>query len=285
MLLFQLGQPRRDPHPLTHCRQFDRLGQRQRVAGAQVAVDLGVGAHDLEQSETAPILGDGAGHVTLGLVTVGLNFHPLRRGKLEGSESVLVVDDNQQNLELLLAYLEDMEEVTAIEAHNGVEALEYLRQYADTGSEAAREVRDIIAERRKAPQDDLISAMIHAQEEEDALTDLELLATSNLLLLAGHETTTNLIGNGMLALMRERDEWARLCADPTLVDSAVEELLRFDPPVHLLMRSCDHAAEFGGRSMAEGDKVIFGQYSGNAVKVDGEELIIMNESEIYGVVE
>lgn len=95
---------------------------------------------------------------------------------------------------------------------------------------------ETIAARRRAPREDLISAMIEAQEERDALSDAELLATSNLLLLAGHETTTNLIGNGLLALLRERDEWRRLCATPALLPSAIEELLRFDGPVQATVR-------------------------------------------------
>jgi len=95
---------------------------------------------------------------------------------------------------------------------------------------------DTIADRRRAPRDDLISAMIQAQEQRDALSDLELLATSNLLLIAGHETTTNLIGNGTLVLLREPDQWRRLCADPGLLPRAVEELLRFDGPVQSTVR-------------------------------------------------
>jgi pimeloyl-[acyl-carrier protein] synthase len=95
---------------------------------------------------------------------------------------------------------------------------------------------DIISARRRQPRDDLISAMIQAQEESDALSDEELLATSNLLLLAGHETTTNLIGNGVLALLREPEELARLRADPGLLPTAVEELLRFDGPVQATVR-------------------------------------------------
>jgi pimeloyl-[acyl-carrier protein] synthase len=95
---------------------------------------------------------------------------------------------------------------------------------------------EIIAARRKAPRDDLISAMIHAQEESDGLSDQELLATSNLLLLAGHETTTNLIGNGLLALLREPEQLARLRAEPDLIPTAVEEMLRFDGPVQATVR-------------------------------------------------
>jgi cytochrome P450 len=109
-----------------------------------------------------------------------------------------------------------------------------------TGAEAARQVfdylADIIAARRRAPREDLIIAMIAAQEERDALTDAELLATGNLLLLAGHETTTNLIGNGTLALLREPDQWKRLCQEPALLPTAIEELLRYDGPVQATVR-------------------------------------------------
>lgn len=99
-----------------------------------------------------------------------------------------------------------------------------------------RYLADTIAARRIEPRDDLISAMILAQEESDALSDSELLATCNLLLLAGHETTTNLIGNGMLALMREPEAWQRICADTSLIPRAVEELLRYDGPVQATVR-------------------------------------------------
>ncbi|MEB2346273.1 MAG: cytochrome P450 [Deltaproteobacteria bacterium] len=108
------------------------------------------------------------------------------------------------------------------------------------GAGAARSLlaylADTIAARRRAPRDDLISALLAAQEERDALSDAELLATANLLLLAGHETATNLIGNGTLALLREPDQWRRLCADPALLPGAVEELLRYDGPVQATLR-------------------------------------------------
>jgi cytochrome P450 len=113
-------------------------------------------------------------------------------------------------------------------------------------------LRGIIAERRQAPRDDLISAMIAAQEERDALTDHELLATSNLLLIAGHETTTNLIGNGLLALLRHPGELERLRAEPGLVRSAVEELLRFDSPVQATGRVATEDVELGGERVGKG---------------------------------
>ncbi len=115
---------------------------------------------------------------------------------------------------------------------------------------------DTIAARRREPRDDLISAMIHAQEESDALSDQELLATSNLLLLAGHETTTNLIGNGTLALLREPEEWQRLCADPGLLPSAIEELLRFDGPVQATVRVALEDIKIDDHAIPEGALVL-----------------------------
>jgi cytochrome P450 len=101
---------------------------------------------------------------------------------------------------------------------------------------------EIIAARRAEPRDDLISAMVLAQEEDDALTDAELLATSNLLLIAGHETTTNLIGNGLLALL------------PT----AIEELLRYDGPVQATLRVPREDVELGGHAIEAGSLLLVG---------------------------
>ena len=115
---------------------------------------------------------------------------------------------------------------------------------------------DTIAARRRDPRDDLISAMIEAQEERDALTDGELLATTNLLLLAGHETTTNLIGNGTLALLREPDEWRRLCAEPALLETGIEELLRFDGPVQATLRVALEDVQIDEHTIPEGALVL-----------------------------
>lgn len=130
------------------------------------------------------------------------------------------------------------------------------------GADAARSLlaylSDTIAARRRAPRDDLISALIEAQEEHDALTDAGLLATSNLLLLAGHETTTNLIGNGTLALLRDPDQWRRLCADPALGPRAVEELLRYDGPVQATLRVALEDVAIDGQVIAQGSLVLVG---------------------------
>jgi cytochrome P450 len=96
--------------------------------------------------------------------------------------------------------------------------------------------RGLIEQRRAEPRDDLISALIAAEDEGSKLSEDELLATLILLLIAGHETTVNLIGNGILALLRNPDQLALLRSDPSLIKTAVEELLRYDPPVQLTSR-------------------------------------------------
>ena len=94
-----------------------------------------------------------------------------------------------------------------------------------------RYIRQLVQTRRAQPQDDLISALTQAKEAGDQLSADELLAMIFLLLVAGHETTVNLIGNGALALLTHPAQMAKLCADPTLIKSAVEELLRYDSPL------------------------------------------------------
>jgi cytochrome P450 len=113
-------------------------------------------------------------------------------------------------------------------------------------------LRAIIAARRRESRDDLISALVAAQEDRDALTDVELVSTAILLLLAGHETTTNLIGNGTLALLTHPDELARLRAEPELLRSAIEEMLRFDSPVQATGRSALEDVEYGGVRIPKG---------------------------------
>jgi cytochrome P450 len=96
-----------------------------------------------------------------------------------------------------------------------------------------RYLRRFIKVRRRDPRDDLISALIRAEEAGDKLSEDELLAMVFLLLIAGHETTVNLIGNGMLALLQNPHQMDRLRGDPSLIKSAVEELLRYTSPVFM----------------------------------------------------
>lgn len=112
--------------------------------------------------------------------------------------------------------------------------------------------RDLIAERRQRPQADLLTALIAAEEQGDTLTEGELLATCVLLLVAGHETTVNLIGNGVLALLRHPGELRKLRAEPGLITSAVEELLRYDSPVQRTGRLAATDVELGGKVIPKG---------------------------------
>jgi pimeloyl-[acyl-carrier protein] synthase len=114
----------------------------------------------------------------------------------------------------------------------------------------------IVAARRRQPREDLISALIAVQEQGDTLSDEELYATCMLLLAAGNETTTNLIGNGMLALLRNPDQLQRLREDPCLIEPAVEELLRYDSPVQMTGRIATEALEIGGKPVKKGEFVI-----------------------------
>jgi cytochrome P450 len=99
-----------------------------------------------------------------------------------------------------------------------------------------RYIRDLLAEKRKKPGDALLDAMLAAEVDGARLTEDEIAANAVFLFLAGHETTTNLIGNGLLALLRHPAELAKLRAEPALIDNAIEELLRFDSPVQFAPR-------------------------------------------------
>ncbi|HET9856191.1 MAG TPA: cytochrome P450 [Methylomirabilota bacterium] len=116
--------------------------------------------------------------------------------------------------------------------------------------------RELIAERRAAPRDDMLSALIAAEEAGDKLNEEELLATCILLLVAGHETTVNLIGNGTLALLRHPDQLQKLRENPGLIGTAVEELLRFDGPVQRTARIPSEDLTIGGRTILKGEMVM-----------------------------
>jgi hypothetical protein len=116
--------------------------------------------------------------------------------------------------------------------------------------------RALLPERRQHPRADLLSSLIAVEEQGDRLTEGELLATCVLLFIAGHETTVNLIGNGLLALLRHPAELERLRAAPGLIGSAVEELLRFDSPVQRTARITNAEVEVGGKTLPTGAFVV-----------------------------
>jgi cytochrome P450 len=127
-------------------------------------------------------------------------------------------------------------------------------------SEAAAEelfayFTELVAERRRHPGDDLLTALIEARDEHDQLGEGEVLAVANLLFAAGSETTTNLIGNGMFALFAHPEQFAALWDDAALVPSAVEEMLRFDSPVQLDGRTVLEPAEVAGVELEPGQRV------------------------------
>ena len=131
------------------------------------------------------------------------------------------------------------------------------RALADTANKALNDYfRPIIEERRADPKDDIVSALAQAEEEGDRLTELEMLNMLRLLLIAGNETTTNLIGNGVLALLRHPDQLQRLRDDPSLIPLAVDELLRFDSPVQTDFRRALEDCEVNGFPLKKRDNIV-----------------------------
>jgi cytochrome P450 len=115
---------------------------------------------------------------------------------------------------------------------------------------------DLARRRRAAPCEDLLSALIAAEQDSDSLSQRELLTTALFLFVGGHETTASLIGNGVLALLRDRDQLVRLREDPSLASNAVEELLRFDSPVQLTQRFTVSDYDIGDITIPAGQRVI-----------------------------
>jgi hypothetical protein len=133
------------------------------------------------------------------------------------------------------------EDTAARAAVAGLEFMDYFHELSE--------------ERRKRPRADLLSALVAEEDAGDRLSADELVANCILLLIAGHETTTNLIGNGTLALLRDPDELARFRADPDLAKPAIEEILRYDSPVHLTGRGAHADVEVGGVTVRAGERV------------------------------
>src|SRR3954451_4385607 len=143
-----------------------------------------------------------------------------------------------------------------------VKMYEYGRTPAveDAAEQAAAEfveyLRGLAAQRRTHPGEDLVSHLVTVRDTEgNRLSEDELVTTCILLLNAGHEATVNVSGNGLLALLRHPDQLARLRADRALLPTAIEELMRFDPPLQLFERTATEDVEIAGITVERGQKI------------------------------
>jgi cytochrome P450 len=138
----------------------------------------------------------------------------------------------------------------------------YLR--AEAGAKAMSDYfRTLVEDRTTQPRDDMISLLVLARDDRDALSTDEIIGTAILLLFAGHETTSNLIGNGFLYSMKNREQWERLIADPSLAPSAVEEFLRYDGPSGAFARVAAADVEMVGKTIRQGQRVFAFMNSAN----------------------
>lgn len=153
-----------------------------------------------------------------------------------------------EDLDLIKRWCDEYADLSAFAFDRIAQALEAWRSLTEY-------FRSLVSNRRAAPQSDLLSSLIVEGEQRGVISSDELLANCVLLLTAGHETTTNLIGNGLLALLRNPDQLQKLRDDPNLINGAVEELLRFDSPVQLTTRLVSEDMEFAGRRLKKGQTV------------------------------
>jgi cytochrome P450 len=138
------------------------------------------------------------------------------------------------------------------------------RRRLETALQLQGYLSELIDARRRAPGDDLLSGLVTYEGPEGAMSAAEVVATAALLLIAGHETTVNLITNGMLTLLRRPALLERLRTEPDLIIRTVEELLRFEPPVHFLPQRVALAdIEIGGVTIPAGAPVVLALASGS----------------------
>jgi cytochrome P450 len=127
-----------------------------------------------------------------------------------------------------------------------IRAGQWLREY----------LHDLIGQRRSQPGEDLMSRLIAVEESGDQLTEDEIVSTCSLLLIAGHETTVNLISNAVLAMLRHPAQWTALGADANRAGAVIEETLRYDPPVQLVARIATEHMAIGDVEVAKGDSMM-----------------------------
>lgn len=143
-------------------------------------------------------------------------------------------------------------------------------------------LHELVDSKRTEPAEDLLTGLVHASEDGDKLNAQELVSMAFLLLVAGHETTVNLIGNGMFALLRHPDQFAAVRADRSLVPGAIEEFLRYEGPVNTAsLRYTTEAVELGGVVIPEGELVVVALASANrddAQYPDGDSLDVRRQA-------
>jgi cytochrome P450 len=167
-------------------------------------------------------------------------------------------------------------------SHRHVKMYEFdtTEEQAQSATRAAAEfgayVRELIADRRRSPRDDMISALVGARVDGDDLSDDEIVSTVVVLLNAGHEATVNTLGNGVCALLRHPGEWRRLVDGETAPAAAVEELIRFDPPLQLFERwVLEDGVEIAGVPVPRGEVIsmLFGSANRDPRVFDGPDVL------------
>jgi cytochrome P450 len=169
--------------------------------------------------------------------------YPLPMRVISGMLGVAPEDRDQfkkwtDDLAMFLGDVRGAAEHVGVAQRSALEMVEYLK--------------GIIRECRENPRDDLITALVAAEEQGDTFSEEELYAMFVLLQIGGHETTTNLIGNGLLALLQNPGEMQKLIDDPALMGTAVEELLRYHSPIQITARIATEDLEIGGKQIAKG---------------------------------
>ena len=146
---------------------------------------------------------------------------------------------------------------------NPMRPMERLIEIKNSALELLEYLRATIARLRKSPENNIMSELVRVEEKGEMLTEDELLANAIVLLVAGHETTTNLIANGLLCLLREPAEMQRLRDDPSLTPSAIEEFLRFEGPLQMVGRISKTEIRIGDTTIGPGQIIMLGLASAN----------------------
>lgn len=156
-----------------------------------------------------------------------------------------------QDRDQLLEWSDDM-----LKALTGIEGDELMVRAADAFTGFSEYMARVIPDRRARPQDDLISTLVHAEVDGDVLDELSLVYESLLILIGGDETTRHVISGGMYELLRNPDQRQLLIDDPSLIPTAVEEMLRWVSPIKNMARTVTRDSEFRGQQLREGEKLL-----------------------------